>query len=130
MRLRRLLLEETIRSIAVGYVVFLFLGVIYTSLGLSADQVFAVSGLATLGIFLTFTAIRLRTGRELMARTRRAWIIVAVIGAVVLAGFMVLGAMAGQAPWAIGFVPLQVLTALLVLVLFAWLGYRSAVGRR
>lgn len=128
--MRRLLLQETIRALALGYLVFLFLGLIYTSLGLSARQVVAVSGLATLGIFLTFSAIRLRTGRELMARTRREWTIVAVVGALVLAGFMVLGAIAGHAPWALRFGPLRVVTPLLVLILFAWLGYRSAVGRR
>lgn len=130
MRLGQLLLQETIRSIALGYLVFLFLGLIHTTLGLSAGQVLAVSGIAALGIFLSFTAMRLRTGQELMARTRREWTIVAVVGAVVLGGFMVLDATAGHAPWALRFGPLQVSTALFALILFAWLGYRSAVGRR
>jgi len=130
MRLGQLLLQETIRSIALGYVVFLFLGLIYTSLGLSARQVVAVSGLATLGIFLTFSAIRLRTGRELMARTRREWTIVAVVGAVVLAGFVGVAAIVGEAPRVLRFGPLSVVVAVLVLILFIWLGYRSAAGRR
>lgn len=128
--MRQLLVQETIRSIALGYVVFLFLGLIHTSLGLSARQVVAVSGLITLAVFLTFTAIRLRTGRELMARTAREWTIVGVVGAVVLAGFVGVAAIVGEAPSVLRFGPLSVIVAVLVLILFAWLGYRSAVGRR
>lgn len=129
MRLRQVLLQETIRSIALGYLAFLFLGVVYTGLGLSAGQVLTLSGLITLAIFLTFTAIRLKTGRELMARTRREWTIVGVVGAVVLAGFIAVAALVGEAPWALRFGPLQVATALLVLILFSWLGYRAAAHR-
>lgn len=128
--MRQLLLQETIRAIALGYLVFLFLGLIHTSLGLSADQVFAVSGLITLAIFLSFTAIRLRTARELMARTRREWTIVGVVGAVVLAGFIGVAAIVGEAPRVLGFGPLSVVLAVLVLIVFSWLGYRSTAPRR
>jgi phosphatidylserine synthase len=129
MRLRQVLLQETIRSIALGYVVFLLLGVVYTSLGLSAGQVLTLSGLVTVAIFLTFTAIRLKTGRELMARTRREWTIVGVVGAVVLAGFIAVAAVVGEAPGVLGLRPLSVLVAVLVLILFSWLGYRAAAHR-
>lgn len=129
MRLRQVLLQETIRSIALGYVVFLLLGVVYTSLGLSAGQVLTLAGLITLAIFLTFTAIRLRTGRELMARTRREWTIVGVVGAVVLAGFVGVAAIVGEAPRVLGCGPLSVVVGVLVLILFSWLGYRTAARR-
>ncbi len=129
MRLRQVLLQETIRSIALGYVAFLLLGVVYTSLGLSAGQVLTLSGLVTVAIFLTFTAIRLKTGRELMARTRREWTIVGVVGAVVLAGFIAVAALVGEAPRVLGFRPLSVVVAVLVLILFSWLGYRGAARR-
>jgi len=123
------LLQETIRAIALGYVVFVFLALGRNSLGLSGNQVMALSGLATLGIFLSFTVVRLRTGRELMARTRREWAILGVVAAMVLVGLIGVGAIVGQAPSVLPFGPLSVVVAVLVLILFSWLGYRIAARR-
>jgi hypothetical protein len=128
--LRQVLVQETIRAIALGYVVFVFVALGRNSLGLSGNQVMTVSGLVTLGLFLTFTVIRLRTGWELMARTRREWTIVGMVAAVVLAGSIGVTAIAGQLPRLLGLGPLSVVVAVLVLVLFVWLGYRSARERR
>lgn len=129
MRLRQVLLQETIRSIALGYLAFLFLGVVYTGLGLSAGQVLTLSGLITLAIFLTFTAIRLKTGRELMARTRREWTVAGVVAGVVVAGSIAAAAIVGQLPGVLGWGPLSVVVAVPVLILFIWLGYRSTRER-
>jgi hypothetical protein len=129
-RLRQLLLQETIRSIALGWVVFLFLGLIHESLGLSAGQVLGLSVVIALGIFLSFTAIKSRTGWELMARTRREWIIAGVVVAVLVAGLVGVAVIVGQAPRVLRFGPLSVAMAVLVVALFTWLGYRSTVGRR
>jgi hypothetical protein len=128
--LRQVLVQETIRAMALGYVVFVLMAVVRNSLGLSGNQVMTVSGLATLGIFLTFTAIRLRTGWELMARTRREWTIVGMVAAVVLAGSIGVMAIAGHRPSLLGLGPLSVVVPVLVLVLFVWLGYRSTRERR
>jgi phosphatidylserine synthase len=128
--LRQVLLQETIRAVALGYVVFVFVGLGRNNLGLSGHQVMTVSGLATLGIFLTFTAIRLKTGRELMARTRREWTVVGMVAAIVVAGSIGVAAIVGQLPRVLGWSPLSVVVAVLVLILFTWLGYLSAKGRR
>jgi hypothetical protein len=115
---------------ALGYVVFVTMAVVRSSLGLSGNQVMALSGLATLGIFLTFTAIRLRTGWELMARTRREWIIVGLVALVVLTGSIGVASIVGELPRVLGLAPLSVVVPVLVLVLFVWLGYRSTRERR
>jgi hypothetical protein len=128
--LRQVFLQETIRAIALGYVVFVFIGLGRNSLGLSGHQVMALSGLATLGIFLTFTGIRLRTGWELMARTRRQWIIVGMVAALVVASSIVVAAIVGQLSKVLTLSPLSVAAAVLVLILFVWLGYRSTRERR
>ena len=127
MRLRQLLLQEIIRAIALGYVAFLFLALIHESLGLSGSQVMTLSGLIALGTFLTFTAIRLRTGRELMARTKRDWTIMGVVGAILLATYTGVAAMVGQARTALRFGPWSVVIAVVGLILFTWLGYRSSI---
>jgi hypothetical protein len=128
--LRQILVQETIRAMALGYVVFVTMAVVRSSLGLSGNQVMALSGLATLGIFLTFTAIRLRTGWELMARTRREWIIVGLVALVVLTGSIGVASIVGELPRVLGLAPLSVVVPVLVLVLFVWLGYRSTRERR
>ncbi len=130
MKLRQVFVQETIRAIALGYVVFVFVALGRSSLGLTGNQVITVSGLATVAIFLTFNAIRLRTGRELMARTRRDWIIVGMVAAVVVIGSIGAEAIVGELPTVPGWSLFSVLLAALVLILFVWLGYRSARGRR
>lgn len=127
MKLRQLLLQEIIRAIALGYVVFLFLALIHESLDLSARQVMTMSGLSALGIFLTFTAIRLRTGRELMARTKRDWTIMGVGGAILLATYTGVAIMVGQSPTVLKFGPWRVMISVIGFILFAWLGYRSSM---
>ena len=127
MRLRQLLLQEIIRAIALGYVVFLFLALIHGSLGLSGSQVMTLSGLSALGIFLTFTAIRLRTGRELMARTKRDWTIMGVGGAILLATYTGVAIMVGQSPTVLKFGPWRVMISVVGLTLFTWLAYRSSM---
>ena len=127
MRLRQLLLQEIIRAIALGWVVFLFLALIHGSLGLSARQVMTLSGLSALGNFLTFTAIRLRTGRELMARTKREWKIAGVGGAILLATYTGVAIMVGQAPTVLKFGPWRVMISVVGLIIFAWLAYRSSM---
>jgi len=127
MTLRQLLLQEIIRAIALGYVVFLFLALIHESLGLSGSQVMTLSGLSALGTFLTFTAIRLRTGRELMAGTKREWTIAGVVGAILLATYTGIAVMVGQAPTVLTFGPWSVVISVVGLILFAWLGYRSSM---
>jgi hypothetical protein len=130
MGLRQVLLQETIRAIALGYVVLVFLGLGRHSLGLSGNQVMALSGLATLAIFLSFTVVRLRTGRELMARTRSEWIIVGMVAAAVVVVSIGVAATVGQLPRVLTFGPWSMVAAVLLLVLFTWLGYRSTRGRR
>jgi hypothetical protein len=127
MRLTQLLLQEIGRAIALGYVAFLFLALIHESLGLSGSQVMTLSGLIALGIFLTFTAIRLRTGRELMARTKRDWTIMGMGGAILLATYTGVAVMVGQAPTVLKFGPWRVMISVVGLILFAWLGYRSSM---
>ena len=125
--MRQLLLQEIIRAIALGWVVFLFLALIHGSLGLSARQVMTLSGLIALAIFLTFTAIRLRTGRELMARTKRDWTIMGVGGAILLATYTGVAVIVGQAPTVLKFGPWRVMISVVGLILFAWLAYRSSM---
>ncbi len=126
MKLRQLLSQEIIRALALGFIVFVFLALVRESLGLSARQLFTVLGLIVLGIFITFTALRLKTGRELMASTKRDWIIVGVITTFTLAAFVGISEMLGRVPGELGF-PWSVVIGVFAIAIFTWLGYRALV---
>ena len=126
MKLRQLLSQEIIRALALGFIVFVFLALVRESLGLSARQLFTVLGLIVLGIFITFTALRLKTGRELMASTKRDWIIVGVITTFTLAAFVGISEMLGRVPRGLGF-PWSVVIGVFAIAIFTWLGYRALV---
>ena len=129
MRLRRILLQEIIRAIALSYIVFMFLALVREPLGLSARQLMTVLGLIVLGIFITFTAIRLKTGRELMASTKRDWIIVGVVTIFTIAAIVGISEMLGRVPRGLGF-PWSVVIGVFAAALFNWLGYRAVVRYR
>ena len=126
MKLRQVLSQEMIRALALGFIVFVFLALVRESLGLSARQLFTVLGLIVLGIFITFTALRLKTGRELMASTKRDWIIVGVITTFTLAAFVGISEMLGRVPRGLGF-PWSVAIGVFAIAIFTWLGYRALV---
>ena len=126
MKLRQLLSQEIIRALALGFIVFVFLALVRESLGLSARQLFTVLGLIVLGIFITFTGLRLKTGRELMASTKRDWIIVGVITTFTLAAFVGISEMLGRVPRGLGF-PWSVVIGVFAIAIFTWLGYRALV---
>jgi len=129
MRLRRILLQEIIRAIALSYIVFMFLALVREPLGLSARQLMTVLGLIVLGIFITFTAIRLKTGRELMASTKRDWIIVGVVTIFTIAAIVGISEMLGRVPRGLGF-PWSIVIGVFATALFTWLGYRAVVRYR
>ena len=126
MKLRQVLSQEMIRALALGFIVFVFLALVRESLGLSARQLFTVLGLIVLGIFITFTGLRLKTGRELMASTKRDWIIVGVITTFTLAAFVGISEMLGRVPRGLGF-PWSVVIGVFAIAIFTWLGYRALV---
>ena len=126
MKLRQLLSQEIIRALALGFIVFVFLALVRESLGLSARQLFTVLGLIILGVFITFTALRLKTGRELMASTKRDWIIVGVITTFTLAAFVGISEMLGRVPRGLGFL-WSVVIGVFAIAIFTWLGYRALV---
>ena len=127
MKLRQLLSQEIIRALALGFIVFVFLALVRESLGLSARQLFTVLGLIVLGIFITFTALRLKTGRELMASTKRDWIIIGVISTIFLGGFIGVAIISKQIQSVLRFGPWSVVIGVFAIVLFTWLGYRTLV---
>ena len=129
MRLRRLLLQEIGRAIALGYIAFMFLALVREPLGLSARQLMTVLGLIVLGIFITFTAIRLKTGRELMASTKRDWIIVGVVTIFTMAAIVGISEMLGRVPRGLGF-PWSITIGVFATALFTWLGYRAVARHR
>ena len=129
MRLRRILLQEIIRAIALGSIAFLFLALVKEPLGLSSRQFMTVLGLIVLGIFITFTALRLKTGRELMAITKRDWTIVGVVTTFTMAAFIGISEISGRVPRGLGF-PWSVVIGVFAIALFTWLGYRAAVRHR
>ena len=127
MKLRQLLSQEIIRALALGFIVFVFLALVRESLGLSARQLFTVLGLIVLGIFITFTALRLKTGRELMASTKRDWIIIGVISTIFLGGFIGVAIISKQIQSVLRFGPWSIVGGLVSIALFTWLGYRALV---
>ncbi len=129
MRLRRILLQEIIRAIALGNIAFMFLALVREPLGLSARQLMTVLGLIVLGIFFTFTALRLTTGRELMASTKRDWIIVGVVTTFTMVALVGISEMVGRVPRGLGF-PWSVVIGVFAIAFYTWLGYRGAVKHR
>ena len=129
MRLRRILLQEIIRAISLSCIAFMFLALVREPLGLSARQLFTVLGLIVLGSFITFTVLRLKSGRELMASTKRGWIIVGVVTTFTMAAFVGISEMSRRVPRGLGF-PRSVVIGVFAIALFTWLGYRAVVRHR
>lgn len=127
MKLRQLLSQEIIRALALGFIVFVFLALVREPLGLSARQLLTVLGLIVLGIFITFTALRLKTGREFMASTKRDWIIIGVISTIFLGGFIGVAIISKQIQSVLRFGPWSVVIGVFAIALFTWLGYRASV---
>ena len=106
---------------------FVSLARVREPLGLSARQLFTVLGLIVLGIFITFTALRLKTGREFMASTKRDWIIIGVISTIFLGGFIGVAIISKQIQSVLRFGPWSIVGGLVSIALFTWLGYRALV---
>ena len=124
MKFRQLLLQETIRALALGFIVFLFLAIVQESLGLSGGKLLTLSSFIILEIFLTFTTVRLITGKELMARTKRDWMIVGIISFIIFGVFIGVVLMTDQIQRVLRIEPWSIVAGLFAITLFTWLGHR------
>lgn len=119
MKLRTILLQEALRSIAGGWVLFILLDLFYHSGALNLSLVYIGTGIGIVLIFLGLTIIRLRTGRDLMARTLRDRVIA---GAVMLAMIVLFVISQGFS--------LQAIIGFLLIPLTVWLGYWISQRKR
>jgi hypothetical protein len=119
MNLRTILLQEALRAIAGGWVLFLLLALFYQTGALNLSLVYIDTGIGIVLIFLGLTIIRLRTGHDLMARTLRDWVIV---GAVMLAMIVLFVIFQGFS--------LQAIIGFLLIPLAVWLGYWISQRKR
>jgi hypothetical protein len=130
MKLRQLFMQEIIRASALGLIVFLLLTIVQESLRLTGGELTTLSGIIILGIFLTFTTVRAITGKELMARTKRDWIIVGITAFIILGVIIGVAIITGQLQRVLRFGPWSIVVGLFFIALFTWLGYRTSVKHR
>lgn len=126
MKLRQLFMQEIIRALALGFIVFLFLAIVQENLGLSGSELMTLSGFIILGIFLIFTTVRVISGKELIAKTKRDWIIVGITTFIILGVFIGISIMTGQFQRVLRFGPWSIVVGLLAIALFTWVGYRTS----
>ncbi len=129
MRTRDVIVQEVIRALALGFVFLMFVAIPYRAGVLDLSTSYVLVGGLTLGCFLVFTFIRLRTGRPLMIQTPTGWAIVAAVTLALLLVALLLGMILeveaalfpqGLWPW---------LTGLMLIVLVVGWGYwRSQKG--
>lgn len=123
MRTRDVVFQELIRTMALGFIILMFLAVPYRAGFLGLTATYLLAGGLTLACFVAFTLIRLRTGRTLMVQTAAGWAIVAAVTLVLLLVLTSLSVILGngtdlfpQGIW-------PVLGGLALIILFTWWGH-------
>ena len=126
MKIRKILLEEFIRSIINGYISIGALSLFYRSGILSLKTTYLIVGALMAISFVSLTIVRIRTGHLLMVQGALGYSIVAAAMYAFALAVVSVGVILGQAEillpngfWSVA--------ALIVLPgLMAWLGYKSS----
>lgn len=127
--LGKIIIQEIIRSIALGWVIFMALSLLYRGGVFSRSTLLMVLGVF-MGIqFAGFTITRLLTGRDLMIRTAKGWGILAAITITMLGIFVVVGFMLGQTNLLFKYGVWPYVAAVILVGLLSWAGYWASTRK-
>lgn len=128
-KLGKILIQEIIRSIAFGWVIFTFLGLLNRG-GVFSRSTFLITFSVIMGIqFTGFTITRLITGRDLMIRTAKDWSIFAAITNALLLIFVVVGVMLGQTDLLFKYGVWPYVVSVVLVGLLSWAGYWASARK-
>jgi hypothetical protein len=88
---KKIIIQEMFRALAIGVAaMFLLARFFYKGLGWSSELILLLAVAIGLLSFISFTIFRTKSGKELMIRTRRGWIILGVTWGIVLLAYFVI----------------------------------------
>ena len=88
---KKIIIQEMFRALAIGgAAMFLLARLFYMGLGGSPELILVLAVAIGLLSFISFTIFRTKSGKELMIRTRRGWIILGVTWGIVLLAYFVI----------------------------------------
>jgi hypothetical protein len=79
MKLSKILFQEAMRSIALGWILFMVMSLLYRSDIVSLQAAWQIPLVFMGVVFVGFSLARLLTGREFMIRTWKGWIVLALL---------------------------------------------------
>ena len=126
MKIRKILLEEFIRAIIIGYISIGALSLFYRSGILSLKTTYLIVGALMAISFVSLTIVRIRTGHLLMVQGALGWSIFAAIMYALALTFMSVGVVLGQAEILLSNGFWSVAAWVILQGLVAWLGYKSS----
>ena len=124
--MKKIIIQEAIRAMAIGSIALMVLANLY-SMGLiqSPKLVMYLVAVTALLSFIGFTFFRSKSGKEMMVRTKRGWIIVGMIFGIALLAYFFISYNKNSS--LLNNV-LPTLLGLIVLATAVWWGVRRAKG--
>ena len=126
MKIRKILIEEIIRSIVLGYVALGVVSLFYRSGVLSLKVAYSILLAFMLIVFVCFTIVRIRTGQELKVQGALGYSIVAATLYAFALTFVSVGVVLGQAAMLFPHGFWSVAAWVISPGLFTWIGYKTS----
>jgi phosphatidylserine synthase len=125
--MRRIILEELRRALAIAWGTMILLSFWYVELGWSSELILLIAAAIGLLSFAGFASYRTRSGRALKLRTTGGWVVFGTtVGILMLAYYVFVHAK--TAPSWVGGIP--ILLGFILLVAGTWLEIRRANPKR
>jgi len=128
-KLGKILIQEIIRSIALGWVMFLTLSLFYRGGVISRSTLLLILAISVGITFAGFTITRLLTGLDLMIHTAKGWSILAALTNAILLIFVVVGVTLGLSDRLFTYGVWPYVAAVVLVGLLSWGGYRASIRK-
>lgn len=124
MKFRKIIVQEVIRSVALGWIMLMALALLYRGGVLSSATLWLILVIFVVVTFAGFMITRLLTGRDLMIHSAKGWSLLAAATNAILLIFVVVGVSLGQAESLFTYGIWPYVAAVGLVGLLSWLGYR------
>lgn len=124
MKFGKILIQEVIRSVALGWIMLMALALLYRGGVLSSTTFWLVLAIFVVVTFAGFMITRLVTGRDLMIHSAKGWSLLAAATNAILLIFVVVGVSLGQTESLFTYGIWPYVAAVGLVGLLSWAGYR------
>jgi hypothetical protein len=126
LKLRKIVFQEAIRSIALGWIMFMIMSLLYHGGAISLQAAWQIPLVFTGMVFAGFTLARLLTGRDFVIRTAKGWFILAALLNASLLIVVILGVSLGLEDSLLKYGILPYIAAFVLVGLLTWGSYRAS----